>query len=61
MSVDTLEGAARQLAANALAELNAQALALQAGDRDDAGAAERFRFGVYFYRAPQRIDGDDKA
>ena len=24
-------------------------------------AAERFRFGVYFYRAPQRIDGDDKA
>jgi len=61
VSVDALEGAARQLAANALAELNAQALTLQAGDRDDAGAAERFRFGVYFYRAPQRIDGDDQA
>ncbi len=52
-SVDALEGAARRLALGALNELNAEALALQREDRDLPGARERFRFGVYFYRAAQ--------
>ena len=52
-SVDALEGSARRLALGALNELNAEALARQREDRDRPAARERFRFGVYFYRARQ--------
>ncbi len=51
--VTALEGSARRLALGALNELNAEALALQRQDRDGPAAQERFRFGVYFYRAVQ--------
>ena len=55
VSVDALEGAARQLAASALAELNAQALALQAGDRDDAGGRRALPLrGLFLPRAKHR-------
>jgi hypothetical protein len=56
-SVDILEGSARRLALGILNELNAEALALQRDDRDQPAARERFRFGVYFYRATQPGDG----
>jgi hypothetical protein len=52
-SVDALEGTARRLALGVLNELNADALARQREDRDRPAARERFRFGVYFYRARQ--------
>ena len=55
-SVDRLEGEARRLALGALNELNAEALGLQRGDRGQPVARERFRFGVYFYRARQAGD-----
>ena len=48
-----LEVSARRLALGALNELNAEALALQRGDRDLPEGQERFRFGVYFYRVAQ--------
>ena len=41
------------LALAALNELNAEALGLRGGDRELPTARERFRFGVYFYRARQ--------
>lgn len=49
--VDRLEAEARTLALAALRHLNGLALEMQQGARDDAGAGERFRFGVYFFRA----------
>jgi hypothetical protein len=49
--VDRLEAEARTLALAALRHLNGLALEMQQAARDDAGAAERFRFGVYFFRA----------
>ncbi len=49
--VAALEDLARIRALATLAELNAAALAAQAADADDPAARERFRFGVYFYRA----------
>ena len=52
-SVDALEASARRLALAALTELNAEALGLRRGDRELPAARERFRFGVYFYRARQ--------
>lgn len=55
-SVDALEVSARRLALSSLNELNAEALALQREDRDLAGERQRFRFGVYFYRANQSAE-----
>lgn len=55
-SVDALECSARRLALGILNELNAEALALQREDRDQPAARERFRFGVYFFRASQPGD-----
>jgi hypothetical protein len=52
-SVETLDRSARRLALHALGELNAEALALQRADEAAVDATERFRFGVYFYRARQ--------
>lgn len=49
--VDRLEAEARTLALAALRHLNGLALEMQQAARDDAGAGERFRFGVYFFRA----------
>lgn len=60
-SVDVLEARARRLAGDALLELNKSALALQKADAVDAEARERFRFGVYFFRAQSDQPDDDRA
>jgi hypothetical protein len=60
-SVDALEQAARRLALGALAELNAEALALQRDDRDRPAPRQRFRFGVYFYRTDQPTEAASEA
>ncbi|MEM1343449.1 MAG: DUF6502 family protein [Pseudomonadota bacterium] len=52
-SVDTLEESARSLGNDVLTRLNRDALALQRADEDDGAARERFRFGVFFYRASE--------
>lgn len=51
--IDRLEAEARTLALAALRHLNGLALEMQQSARHDAGAGavERFRFGVYFFRA----------
>jgi hypothetical protein len=49
--VDRVEAEARTLALAALQHLNGLALEMQQAARSDAGAGERFRFGVYFFRA----------
>ncbi len=51
-SVDAVETVARAQAAETLATLNRMAYARQQADLEAAGPTERFRFGVYFYRAP---------
>lgn len=48
-AVDAIEAAARAAAERALLDLNAQALAAQSETKEPG--RERFRFGVYFYRA----------
>ena len=63
-SVAEIEGEARRLSAAALARLNRLAFARQQHDAQDPAAGERFRFGVFFYRAtedagPDREGGDD--
>ncbi len=59
-SVDTIEQEARGAASEMLTRLNRAAFARQATDRDTAEATERFRFGIYFYRAQERLEpGDD--
>ncbi|WP_343896326.1 DUF6502 family protein [Craurococcus roseus] len=55
--VDRLEAEARTLALAALRHLNGLALEMQQAAQDDAGAGERFRFGVYFFRAEREADG----
>ncbi|MBD0270987.1 MAG: hypothetical protein ICV73_03570 [Acetobacteraceae bacterium] len=55
--VDRLEAEARTLALAALRHLNGLALEMQQAARGDAGAGERFRFGVYFFRAEAGADG----
>ncbi len=52
VSVDALEGVAREQAAETLATLNRMAYARQQADLEAEEPTERFRFGVYFYRAP---------
>jgi hypothetical protein len=52
-SVAELEREARERGIAALVELNALALARQDADATSPDADQRFRFGVYFYRAPQ--------
>jgi uncharacterized protein DUF6502 len=54
--VDRLEAEARTLALAALRHLNGLALEMQEAARGDAGAVERFRFGVYFFRAETGTD-----
>lgn len=54
--VDRLEAEARTLALAALRHLNGIALEMQQAAREDAGAGERFRFGVYFFRAEPEAD-----
>ena len=50
-SVDAVETRARELAGDALTELNRLGFARQRADaRDKAAADQRFRFGVFFYR-----------
>jgi hypothetical protein len=49
--VDRLEAEARTLALAALRHLNGLALEMQQAAREIGGASERFRFGVYFFRA----------
>ncbi len=58
-SVDALEAAAREGAGQLLTALNRAAYAAQAEDAGKADAAHRFRFGVYFYRAPQDASDTD--
>jgi hypothetical protein len=55
-SVDSLERAARARAAETLAELNRLAHACQQADMDSPEATERFRLGVYFYRARDVVE-----
>jgi hypothetical protein len=50
--VDRIEAEARTLALAALRHLNGLALDLQQAGRDDPAPKERFRFGVFFWRAP---------
>lgn len=57
--VDRLEAEARTLALAALRHLNGLALEMQQAARDDAGAGERFRFGVYFFRDDTEPGGPD--
>ncbi|CAA9233425.1 MAG: hypothetical protein AVDCRST_MAG08-1246 [uncultured Acetobacteraceae bacterium] len=49
--IDRLEAEARTLALAALRHLNGLALEMQQAAREADGASERFRFGVYFFRA----------
>lgn len=52
-SVDALEAEARRLGADALTRLNRDAFRRQAADQERDDADERFRFGVFFYRAKE--------
>lgn len=56
-SVDLIESDARKLGDQVLGELNSVALRHQKTDRDKAKATERFRFGVFFYRADDAAKG----
>lgn len=56
-SVDLIESNARKLGDQVLGELNSVALRHQKTDRDKAKATERFRFGVFFYRADDDAKG----
>jgi hypothetical protein len=62
-SVDRIEAGARARAQALLEEINRDAGAAQAADRDVADNAARFRIGIYFYResgsAPDRDDDDN--
>ncbi len=69
-SVDAIEARARDLAGEALSELNRLGFARQSADLEEeesGGAAnQRFRFGLYFYRedegsTPDTSGGDDPA
>ena len=60
-SVDAIEAEARATAGSVLTALNRTAYERQMADRDQADAGERFRFGVYFYRAPDDDPGDPPA
>lgn len=53
-SVDRLEEAARAQAKDGLSALNRLAFRFQQEDIASPDATERFRFGVYFYRAPEQ-------
>ncbi|MEL6217142.1 MAG: DUF6502 family protein [Pseudomonadota bacterium] len=52
-SIDRLEAEARNQAGEGLAALNRMAFTFQQEDMDAPDATERFRYGVYFYRAPE--------
>jgi len=69
-SVDALEAEAREMGADLLVRLNRSAFERQRADMARADATERFRFGVFFYRAPEgdeaggdpsRTGGEDDA
>lgn len=49
-AVDAIEALAKQLSGDLLTALNREGFEGQAAAAEDEGAAERFRFGVYFYR-----------
>lgn len=55
-SVAELEAMAREEGMAMLLRLNAAARARQARDAHSAGATQRFRFGVYFYREDENDD-----
>lgn len=57
-SVDVIEGDARKLGDKVLNELNSLALRQQKIDDGKLEATERFRFGVFFYRENDDIDGE---
>jgi hypothetical protein len=56
-SVDAIEAEAREEGAALLGRLNRLAFERQSADRDAPGTAERFRFGLFFYRAPETAGG----
>jgi len=58
-SVDEIEASARAEGTELLVALNRMAYSRQRDDMDDAGATERFRFGVFFYRTPETPDAAD--
>lgn len=69
-SVDAIEALARQLSGDLLMTLNREGFESQAAAAEDEGAAERFRFGVYFFREDEsdrdegkvegKVEGRDK-
>lgn len=54
-SVEALRGLSRDLAVQAMQELNRHALALQQQDAERADATRRMTFGVYFYSRDERV------
>ncbi len=58
-SVDRIEARARELSQKVLEDLNAESADLQRADGGGAGATERYRFGVYFYREDAVPSGDE--
>ncbi len=58
-AVDQIEALAREVTGEVLARLNREAFAEQAKTAGDPEAAERFRFGLYFYREDE--SGRDKS
>lgn len=53
-SADEIEEQARKLSADLLVQINALAAERQAADKDDSTATERFRLGVFHFRADHR-------
>lgn len=58
-ALDELEDLARRLQGEALAELNARALALQRRDAGDPAAVGRFRCGAFVYRSRPGEAGEE--
>jgi Family of unknown function (DUF6502) len=59
-AVAELTELARQRATDVLQEINARALRLQQQSAVDAGASNRFNFGLYLYSEPQPPPGEDE-
>ena len=58
-AVDQIEARARVLSQEVLETLNSESQALRSAAPDDSQDTERYRLGVYFYRAPDAPDAEE--